>query len=86
MYIFELFSDVRVGFQSEHISRMESQGNAVICIEMEGELEKTITVAVSSTNGMHGIIRSMSYNNTVLHTLTYKDTLNIFLVEINQCG
>lgn len=52
-----LFSDVVVEFLSEYNSTMESQGSVKVCIRMEGELEKTITVKVNSTNGiwkMHG--------------------------------
>lgn len=70
-----ILSDVRVGFQSEHVIRMESQGAAVACVVMDGDLEKTIMVFVNSTNGRRawygkGWSCSQTYSQ---HILPYGD-------------
>ena len=43
-------TDVTVHFESDYVGVMESQGSFMACIELEGELEKNITVVVDSTN------------------------------------
>ncbi len=59
-----LCADVVVHFETDFMTVMESQGNFILCIEVEGQLEKNITVAVNSTAEMTitGTSGSNSFN------------------------